>query len=484
MSLGKNASLTMISAVAQFGITLITVPFYLSMIGLDRFGVIVLIWLIFEYLNLLSLGLDRASINFLARHRNDSDKKSKIFWSAILASGISSSIGGIAVYLLLPYLLERYLSVDAKLIKEIGSAFFILPIFLITNIIGTILSSLLQADERFVELNIAQFCSAVSAQVLPVLAAYLISPTLETVLITGCVAKSTLVGIFIFFVLKKKYRLGKPDFSKSALRQMFNYGAWTSISGIVSPIIVNLDRILIGSISGPAAVSLYAVPYNLVTKALLIPSSLSSALFPRLSATNDRTERSSVSSDVITILGIVYSIGLLFGSFLFEPFLKLWLKQILTTETIYVGQILILGLWFNGMAFIPYVFLLADGRPDVAAKIHMIEVVPFIALLWLLVLKYGIVGASIAWAIRAATDSTVLFFMSGHFKFICKKLLIPTLCLIFFVTVATIFAGMIQLIFATFCFILSIMLLWAWIVAPSSLKKSVKKFFAFAVKNN
>jgi hypothetical protein len=57
------------------------------------------------------------------------------------------------------------------------------------------------------------------------------------------------------------------------------------------------------------------------------------------------------------------------------------------------------------MAFIR---LQAGGRPDLIAKVHLAEIIPYLALLYFGLLRLGIVGAALAWAIRCAADAVIL----------------------------------------------------------------------------
>jgi O-antigen/teichoic acid export membrane protein len=73
-----------------------------------------------------------------------------------------------------------------------------------------------------------------------------------------------------------------------------------------------------------------------------------------------------------------------------------------------VAELLLIGAWINGLAFIPYGMLQGQGRPDVTAKLHVLEFLPFVLLLWFLVIKFGLVGAAAAWVLRVAVDAGLL----------------------------------------------------------------------------
>jgi O-antigen/teichoic acid export membrane protein len=61
-------------------------------------------------------------------------------------------------------------------------------------------------------------------------------------------------------------------------------------------------------------------------------------------------------------------------------------------------------MWFNSIGYIPWTFLQAQGRPDVVAKIHALEILPFVAMLYCLIWFFGLPGAALAWCLRIILD--------------------------------------------------------------------------------
>ena len=160
-------------------------------------------------------------------------------------------------------------------------------------------------------------------------------------------------------------------------------------------------------------------------KAQVIPTSLASAMFPRLSQGTDVRARIATAEIALLSLAIVLSGGLIVGSFLLEPFLTVWIRQFVSRGAVLVGQVLLLGIWFTGLAIVPFVRLQATGRPDRVAKIHMAELVPFVLVLWAMVANFGIVGAAIAWTLRVVTDSAAMFFAAGIGWSRLRRLAVP-----------------------------------------------------------
>jgi len=49
------------------------------------------------------------------------------------------------------------------------------------------------------------------------------------------------------------------------------------------------------------------------------------------------------------------------------------------------------------------------GRPDLPAKFHLFELFFYVGIAWLLISKWGINGAAVAWTLRVILDTSLLF---------------------------------------------------------------------------
>jgi O-antigen/teichoic acid export membrane protein len=88
--------------------------------------------------------------------------------------------------------------------------------------------------------------------------------------------------------------------------------------------------------------------------------------------------------------------------------LGLWLGGEFAENSGRVLQWLAVGVLINSVAQVPFTVVQAAGRPDLTAKLHLIEL-PFylVAVGWLIV-AFGIEGAAIAWVARVSVDLIVL----------------------------------------------------------------------------
>jgi O-antigen/teichoic acid export membrane protein len=81
----------------------------------------------------------------------------------------------------------------------------------------------------------------------------------------------------------------------------------------------------------------------------------------------------------------------------------------------HVLQWLAVGVLVNSLALVPAALVQGVGKPDLTAKLHLIELPTYMAVLWWLTKMHGIEGAAIAWTVRAAFDALFLFIMAKQF---------------------------------------------------------------------
>jgi O-antigen/teichoic acid export membrane protein len=71
--------------------------------------------------------------------------------------------------------------------------------------------------------------------------------------------------------------------------------------------------------------------------------------------------------------------------------------------------LLTVGVFLNCFAQVALSLIQSTGRPDITAKLHIVELPLYLIILWWLIHNYGIVGAAIAWVLRVGSDAAFLY---------------------------------------------------------------------------
>ena len=110
----------------------------------------------------------------------------------------------------------------------------------------------------------------------------------------------------------------------------------------------------------------------------------------------------------------LFPISLLIVSLAYEG-LDLWLGAEFAKNSTRVLQWLTVGVFINSLAQVAFALVQGAGRPDLTAKLHLIELPFYLLTAWWLIGIYGIEGAAIAWVARIVVDTIFLFGMAKHF---------------------------------------------------------------------
>src|SRR5205085_6969873 len=89
---------------------------------------------------------------------------------------------------------------------------------------------------------------------------------------------------------------------------LFRFGGWYTISNLLSPLMVSMDRFLVGMFLSVTSVAYYATPYEVVTKLQVFPNAVTGVLFPAFSSAlvHDRTRaRQLYIRGLAVIMGIL-----------------------------------------------------------------------------------------------------------------------------------------------------------------------------------
>lgn len=424
MKFAFSAAATFSSAAAQTLLLIATLPLYLSIIGVERYGVIVVVWLLIDYATTLNLGMDRALVTLLPKLQMDDRERSRLVVSAVVLGLIPAALLSMALMLGAGQVMTAWLSISPDLVAEAADGLIVVAILIPVYSAGSVIMGFLQAEQRFIGLSAVQLISAMAFQLLPILAALLFGANLSVVLMGAAAGRLVLPLLVILMCARSGLVLRDAQPRRSSVLALLGLGSWSMLTNLISPLYSSIDRYLISNRLGSVAVSLYSVPYSLVSKGIILPMSISTVLTPHLSR-SDHVGQVQLAQESVVGLAMLFTPALVLAMFLIEPFLTIWLGELVPKESILVGEILIVGIWFNGLAYVPFSLLNAKGRPDLIAKAHTLELLPFIVLLWLLVPALGIAGAAVTWVLRAAADSVLLYAWAGIGRLLWRHLGFP-----------------------------------------------------------
>jgi O-antigen/teichoic acid export membrane protein len=413
MSIAKHTSFNLVAALAPILFALGATPYYLQVIGAERFGLLAICWTITGALGFASLGMGPALSYRLARMDEDAPvARSNHVWMALFLS-FAASLVGAALVLAVGYIyFSRFASVphglQAEILDAIGFLPFLLPIATLTGV----LNGALQGRKRFGALSALGILTAGAASLVPLLAALFVDVDLRT-LVLAMLCASGFVLLVQIAICARTLPLSFPSgLGKGEIRNLLGYGAWMSVTAFIAPILLLFDRFVLGGLSGPAAVAVYVLAFNLLQGLLLIPASLSSAMMPEIAGLRrDEDVAPLLSRSLEWLNGLLTPIIILAIAFS-APFFRLWVGPELGAAAAPVAVILLVGCWLHGIGHMASAVVIGRSRPDLLTKLLLALLLPYVTLLYFATERFGAMGAAAAWTIRAAFDFA-LFAVAG-----------------------------------------------------------------------
>ncbi len=415
----RNSFLNLAGQLVPILVAIFTIPPLIHGLGTDRFGILTLAWMFIGYFSLFDVGLGRALTQIVAKKMNSGEKREvpALVWTALALMLVMGLSGSLAVSLISPWLVHSVLKIPAPLQGETLDAFYLLAASIPIVISTAGLAGVLVAVQRFGVLNAIRLPLGVFNFIAPLL----ILPFSKSLFVlTIVLVIGRLIGwgchlaacFYVMPTLRFNFSL-----QRAAAKSLFQFGTWMTVTNVIGPLMIYLDRFVIGAVVSVSAVTYYATPFELVTKLLIFPIAIVTVLFPAFAATflQDRDQ-----TLVLFVRGTKYIFLMLFPIVLFlvafaPEGLTLWLGIDFSQHGSSVLQWLAVGVFINGLAQVPFALIQGSGRPDLTAKLHFFELLAYIPLfLWLLD-AHGIVGAAIAWTVRVAIDALLLFRVAWRF---------------------------------------------------------------------
>jgi O-antigen/teichoic acid export membrane protein len=402
--------------------TLIAVPLFLRFYGADRYGVLVTVWALLGYFSLFDFGMGPAVVRALSSAGSDDDRSTaRVFWTALL---MNFSVGMCVA--LLVFLLSLIFGPAAKtdLQREIVRATPWFALMVPISLVYPILIGALDARRLFRLANVNQALGSLWFQFLPLVLVFVTTADLQTAAL-GSLAGRTLSALILLWLCFAKLHVGRPQFDRGSVRSLTSFGGWMAVSSSASVLLDTVDRFVVSYFMGASAAAWYAIAYTTVSRVRSLPQAVTRALFPRV-ASDPVGSRESLFK-CVRILSLILVPGICAAMVLADPLLRAWLGAEAAAQVTPLTYVMLLGIFMNCLAPIPMGALQAGGHPNKVAFIHLLQIPPFLAVMILATMHFGVLGAAVMWSARVTLDAALMFRAAGMQRSFLREGLAPAL---------------------------------------------------------
>lgn len=389
---------------------LAAIPLLLSRLGAERFGLLSIVWTLTAMSGMLDLGIGRATTRRLSETLSTGHRAraSGACATAERISLVAGLLGGAMLLVAVALGAVQHLRFDASLASEATLAGAALAAIVPLQALIATYRGMAEGVQSFRRLNVLRIVLGVANFGAPVIVAHFTVGLHWLVLALFAIRLAALVG----FRQLARTRLadhGVPPgrWSGDEARALLRAGGWLSLSACASPLLATVDRFFLGSIVSAAAIAAYVVPYELVMQPLVLASAMATVAFPTLvrSLVSDPVAaRRSERQWLLFAAAALGAIALLLAAVL-EPLLALWLRRPAEPASVSAGHWLCVGMWLNGIGQMFMASIHARGNFRDTALLHVIELLLYLAALWVIIPAHGILGAAVLWSTRALFDT-------------------------------------------------------------------------------
>lgn len=483
--LAKSVMWGFIGQVLPMVVALFSIPFLIKGMGVERFGILALSWLVIGYFSVFDLGVGRALAKLLSE-KLGSGKEAEIpglVWTSLCMMLLLGLIGALVIGLAAPWLVRQILKIPPRLQPETLQSFYLLALFIPVVIIIGGLRGILEATQRFKLIASVTIPTGVYTYLGPLLVLPFSNklPVVVAVLVGG-----RLVASFAYLALCLKVIPAlrhNVSLQPRRLGELIRFGSWMTITNIIGPFMIYLDRFLIGMLLSVVAVAYYVIPYDVITRLWFLTGTLTSVLFPAFSFAY-HADRGRVlllfSKGLKYLILVLFPIVLCTIAFAYDG-LDLWLGQEFAVHSEQVLQWLAVGVFFSSIAGLSSTLLQGVGRPDIQARLYFVELPLYLGALWWAVPAYGVVGAAVVWTLRIMLDGLAIFWVHSRLMPEMRRPIKKALAAVAAALLLFLVAGFLQGLGAKVVFVVLVLsafgsATWNYALSPKE-KNVIKRYF-------
>lgn len=394
-------------------LNLAVIPFVVSYLGVERFGLWALLGIVTGYFGLLDLGFGSSFVKYISEYKSTSDDKGL---NQVIRIGfvyyflISLVICAVCI----PWIpeIERLFKIPLSLSDE---ATFVLAACLAVLIVQNTLSIFTSVINGLQEMDLVNRIGVLiaSLRVFGMVLCIILDYGLK-----GLMVNQILIATFNgLLMMRASYRrlphlrLRPWTIDRAVFLKMFRFSMNIQVSRIAQMISFQMDRVLIGYFLNVASVAYYDIALRLSSAMRAFPLMITSAIVPAASELDTKKERDALKS--------LYFRGSKYLIFLSTPlvcFIILFASDIISVwmgsgfgKSAAVLQILAVGYYLNLVSGAASTIAMGMGRTDLEMKYGVLMAVLNLFFSIYLILKMGFYGAALGSAVSLGVGS--LYYM-------------------------------------------------------------------------
>jgi len=408
----RNAGINILGVILPTLVGVLSVPILLNNLGEARVGFFTLALGLMGFAGIFDLGLSRALTRTVATATGGDwmpGAIASVVRRALVIVTCLGAVWGCALWFAARPLGMGAFDLGTPLADEAVSGIRWLAIAIPVLLLSSGAIGALEGLQRFGLVNAIRIPTGIATFLVPALTSFWYSDVGQIIATLVLVRIAALLlwlpALASALPIMRRHSVERVDLSG-----MWRFTGWLTVSNIVGPLMVVADRYYLAALFPPAAIAYYTVPLDTLFRGTALPVAAMNAAFPALAhGGTENGQTGNLVAGAGKALLVLWGLPICGIAIALLPLLQAWVGADFAAKSLQITQWILLAVLANGFAHIPYALLQSAGRSDITAKLHVIELPLYVALLIALTACYGIIGAAVAWTARVVVDALLLY---------------------------------------------------------------------------
>lgn len=397
---------------------LATVPLLIHALGVEGYGIVTLVGSVIGYFGVLDINLSAGAIKYLAESHAAGDRRrfAETFWFGAIFYGGLGLLGAAAIAVTAWWLVGRF-DVSPALQKDTIRAFQVGGLGFLLSQTQSYLIGVPQALQRYDRSAQSEAFFGIFVNIASVVVAMLGGGIVGVIAVR--VAVSAFNVLYLIWLIRSfDLGLGFVWPGKTVRGAMTSFSAYAYLSKLASTMHQYGDKLIIGWLAGPVALTFYTVPATLASRILGLTYRLSSVIYPRasaLAATDRMDELRKIYLGAmrhVTYINLVALGMIVLGG---DQFLKRWVGDSFVAQGYPVLVLMTIALLADSLTNIPSLVNDALGHPRITGRFALARGLIGVGLVYVGVQSAGIIGAAAGHLLASILMSaSFLWFVHGR----------------------------------------------------------------------
>lgn len=398
----KNSFYGALGFILPLVVTLFTAPYIVHKLTPEVYGIYILSTTLIGLMSFMDLGFGQGIIKFVSEYEAKKDFESirDVIGVSAFIYFMMGIVGAIIIFIFANDLAslfkvnEEYKDLAQYVFKVTAIGFFI-------NFIINIFSPIPKALQRY-DISTKVETGVLLLVNLSIVGLLYLGYGLKEVIITSLFFSLIKGGIYFF--IYKKLLPGipfKPKFKRDIFKKIFSFSFFTAINGITGNLVFRVDKMIIGSFLGTAAVTYYTIPFMMIQMGFSLIASATQFIFPATSNLYSLGLREEIIKIYRKATRYTAAISSLFSAgfvTLGGPFLTLWMGADFAKNSESLIPIIAIVFFFHSVSVPAFYIYNGLGLSKVNMISSLVGSCAYLVAAMIFIPKFKLIGAAISFS--------------------------------------------------------------------------------------